>query len=99
MKTLKHIFIACCMVYTASCGIVHLASCTAPVPTPKPPNPPIVQPPSGKYIIMEFDAPGHVKHTWYVTTFKETNFPRSVTFQTEGRTVTLHGSYEIDAEE
>ncbi len=93
MKTFLHLILC-----------LALLGCSANTPpAPPPPNPkpkpPVVQPPTGRYIIMEFDAPGHVKHTWYVTSYKETAFPRTVTFMADGKTITLRGSYEIDQEE
>ncbi len=83
------------------CLLLVACSGTAPIPPPSPPKPrpPIIQPSTGRFIILEFDAIGHVKHTWYVTTFHETDFPRTVTFQADGKTITLRGSYEVDQEE
>ncbi len=100
MKLIKHIFVGCCMIYTASCGVMHLSSCSnpAPVPPPRPPTPPapVVV---GHYKIIEFDANGNVKRAYTdVSAYKERSFPRSVTFDYNGQIVTLSASYEIDQE-
>lgn len=91
MKTLKHLFVGACMIYTSGCGLVNLSSC-APTPAPKPAP---VTP--SQYIIMEFSPAGTVSRTWQVKTYNETQFPRSVSFSdSTGKVITLTGSYEID---
>jgi len=96
MKTLKHLFIGCCMIYTASCGVMHLSSCSTPAPAPPAPPSPPAPVVVGHYIIREYDVNGNVKRTYTdVAAYKERSFPRSVTFDYNGQIVTLSGSYQI----
>lgn len=67
-----------------------LVACSTP--TPQPPAPA----PSGLYLIREFDSKGIAIHSWEVPTYRETAFPSTVTFDSDGKTITLRGSYQID---
>lgn len=77
---------------------VLLVSCTACTsPAPVPPNPPTPPAPvvTGHYIIRQFDANGVLLKMWLTDNYKETSFPRSVTFTLDGKQTTLTGSYEV----
>lgn len=75
--------------------LVACQACTTPQPAPpSPPTPvPVV---TGRFTITEFDANGRAIHTWNVSSFKETQFPRRVSFSDGTTTHTLTGSYQID---
>lgn len=92
MKTLSKLLLALLL---ATC-----AACTSPAPIPPtPPEPP--EPPVpvavGHFTILEYDTPGQVARIYSgVTSFKEQDFPRAVTFDYNGRLITLTGSYQIN---
>jgi hypothetical protein len=55
-------------------------------------------PPSlqGDFRIHQFNASGQIMHTYRVSTYSESEFPRRVSFTIDGNPVTLTGSYQID---
>lgn len=61
---------------------------------PAPPEP--VSQTSGEFVIIEYTAPGTIRKTWRVTQYVETQFPRTVTFNANGQSITLTGSYQIN---
>ncbi len=73
--------------------LLACTACTTPAPVPPSPPPVVVE---GNYIITEFDVNGHAKRSWKTKSFKETQFPRRVTFAVDGGVVMLAGSYQID---
>lgn len=83
MKALHALLLALC---------IGLTACFSPPYTPPPPPPIVV----GNYRITEFDQNGLVAHSWHVTAFRETQFPRTVTFDTGVEIITLSNSYQID---
>lgn len=76
------------MKFLLSILCLSLLSCSTPAPEPKVT--------SGRFVILEFSAPGKVVRSYEVESFVETEFPRTVTFSFNGRTVTLSGSYQIN---
>lgn len=72
--------------------LLLLAGCTTPAPPPEPPPAPVVV---GHFIVTEYDVNGRPTRTWETSSFRETQFPRSVTFDDGTQLVTLHGSYQI----
>jgi hypothetical protein len=50
----------------------------------------------GNFEILEFNAPGNVVRRYQVNSYEETMFPSTVTFQHQGTTITLRGSYQIN---
>lgn len=59
-------------------------------------TPPEPQETSGKFVIRQFSEAGNVVKSYETTSYHETDFPRSVTFNHQGRYITLEGSYQID---
>lgn len=52
---------------------------------------------TGHFLITEYDQNGNVRDKWEVEAYKETQFPRSVSFTTsQGQGVFLNGSYQIN---
>lgn len=51
---------------------------------------------SGKFQIIEYAEPGTIKQQWVVTSYYETDFPKSVYFDYNGRRIVLKGSYQIN---
>lgn len=94
MKLLKQFLVLCCMVYTTSCGVMQLASCRSITP-PDPPPPPPAPVVTGHYIIREFNQNGTLLRMWLTDNYKETAFPRSISFTADGQKTTLRGSYEV----
>ncbi len=76
--------------------LATFTACTSPAPVPPapptPPSPVVV----GSFVIREYDVNGNVKRTYKdVSAYRESSFPRSVTFDYGGQLVTLTGSYQI----
>lgn len=90
MKTLLSILFCLCMV-----GCVTPTPVEPPSP-PEPPKPPVVVVPTGPYLITKFDSNGVPLKTWEVEAYDERSFPRRVTFEHDGQTITLDGSFQID---
>lgn len=67
-----------------------------PVPPPAPPKPPVVVMPVSSYLITQFDENGASVRTWEVDSYTEKSFPNRVTFEYEGKTITVDGSFQID---
>lgn len=67
---------------------LFLVGCTTPAPTPIEAH--------GNFTIIEYSMPGTIKQSWRVTEYRETEFPRTVTFVANGKTITLSGSYQIN---
>ena len=62
-----------------------LCSCTTPQPAPL-----------GSYLITQYAPNGTPVQTWHSTSYTEGDFPGSVSFDVNGKTVTIEGSYQID---
>lgn len=68
--------------------VAFLVSCqtTEPEPTQT----------SGKFVVIEYAEPGTVKQMWTVQSYYETDFPKSVYFDYNGKRIVLRGSYQIN---
>lgn len=96
MKTHRSSLIALLSSLLALC-LVGCISEPPPPPPPAPDPPPVVVDCiQASYIITEYSEAGTVERTWHVTSYAESEFPRQLTFQYDGRTITLSGSYQID---
>lgn len=84
MKTFTSILLAVCLV-----------GCTTTAPV-SPPEPPVVEKPTGSYIITKFDENGVKVKEWEVDDYAERSFPNRVTFVYDGQVVTVDGSFQID---
>lgn len=69
---------------------VSLACCTLQPIEPKP-----IQT-TGRFQIIEYAEPGTIKQMWTVTSYYETDFPKSVYFDYNGKRIVLKGSYQIN---
>lgn len=111
MKTIYPIFLSLCL-FVAGCVTpapepVRPVPPVPPVqpvpppappkpPKPEPPKPPVVVMPVSSYLITQFDENGASVRTWEVDSYTEKSFPNRVTFEYDGKTVTVDGSFQID---
>ena len=65
--------------------LLCLCSCASPQPAP-----------FGSYLITRYAPNGTPIETWHATSYVEGDFPGSVTFEVNGKPVTVDGSYQID---